>query len=190
MPSARSGMKISQTPDGISRRMTCVRPSHRLKSPMTLTRCAFGAQTAKCTPRLVADRHAMRAKPLPRAIVRALGEQVQVEIAQYRAESIRVADLAALRSPSRTRNQYTNSSAGGRRAAPLLRKTLRVFVAACRRPGPASRAAHPTPTAAWCARPAQSDHRRSHGAVQGRRTGCRRCPTRVHRARHPPACAR
>ena len=50
MPSGRSGMKISQTPDGMRRRMMCARPSQRLKSPMTLTRCAFGAQTAKCTP--------------------------------------------------------------------------------------------------------------------------------------------
>ena len=43
-------MKISQTPDGTSLRIGCTRPSQRLKSPMTLTRCALGAHTAKCTP--------------------------------------------------------------------------------------------------------------------------------------------
>ena len=47
---ADPGMKISHTPDGTSLRIGCTRPSQRLKSPMTLTRCAFGAQTAKCTP--------------------------------------------------------------------------------------------------------------------------------------------
>ena len=55
-------------------------PSHRLKSPMTLTRWALGAHTAKCTPGRIADRHQMRAELLPRAVVRALAEQVQVEV--------------------------------------------------------------------------------------------------------------
>ena len=52
-PSGRSGRKISQTPDGTSSRIGCTRPSQPLKSPMTLTRSAFGAQTAKCTPVVV-----------------------------------------------------------------------------------------------------------------------------------------
>jgi hypothetical protein len=43
-------MKISQTPDGPSERIGCTRPSQSLKSPTALTRWAFGAQTAKCTP--------------------------------------------------------------------------------------------------------------------------------------------
>ena len=49
-PSGRSGMKISQMPFGISSRIACTRPSHPLKSPITLTRSALGAHTAKCTP--------------------------------------------------------------------------------------------------------------------------------------------
>ena len=49
-PSARSGMKISQMPFGTSSRIGYTRPSHPLKSPMRLTRSAFGAHRAKCTP--------------------------------------------------------------------------------------------------------------------------------------------
>src|SRR5207237_807919 len=48
-PSGRLGMKSSQTPLGVSRRIGCTRPSHPLKSPITLTRSAFGAHTAKWT---------------------------------------------------------------------------------------------------------------------------------------------
>src|SRR5919108_5548144 len=46
-PSGRSGMNISHTPFGTRCRIACTRPSHALKSPMTLTRSAFGAETAK-----------------------------------------------------------------------------------------------------------------------------------------------
>ena len=45
-------MKISHTPLGRRFLRTCTRPSHPLKSPMTLTRWADGAHTAKCTPRV------------------------------------------------------------------------------------------------------------------------------------------
>jgi len=51
-PSRKSGTKISQMPPGTSSRIGVTRPSHPLKSPTTLTRSAFGAQTAKCTPRV------------------------------------------------------------------------------------------------------------------------------------------
>jgi hypothetical protein len=54
-------MNISQIPDGISRRIGLTRPSHRLKSPTTLTRCAFGAHTEKCTP--VTPPMVMRCEP-------------------------------------------------------------------------------------------------------------------------------
>ena len=47
---ATPGTKISQTPLTPSDRIGCARPSQPLKSPTTLTRCALGAQTAKCTP--------------------------------------------------------------------------------------------------------------------------------------------
>src|SRR3954447_12061361 len=42
-PTSRSGTKISHTPLGSRLRITWTRPSHPLKSPTTLTRCAFGA---------------------------------------------------------------------------------------------------------------------------------------------------
>ena len=54
-------MKISQTPDGTSRRIGCTRPSQPLKSPTTLTRWALGAHTAKCTPVDAADASGARA---------------------------------------------------------------------------------------------------------------------------------
>ena len=54
-------MKISQTPAGTSSRIGCTRPSQPLKSPTTLTRSAFGAHTAKCTP--VVDPTRMRCAP-------------------------------------------------------------------------------------------------------------------------------
>jgi hypothetical protein len=58
-----------------------MRPSHPLKSPTTLTRCALGAQTA------------MGAELLPGPRVSALGEQVQVEVAEQPAVAVRVVDL-------------------------------------------------------------------------------------------------
>ena len=48
--SAACGMKISQMPLPWRDRITWRRPSHELKLPTTLTRRAFGAQTAKRTP--------------------------------------------------------------------------------------------------------------------------------------------
>ena len=47
------GTKISHTPCGSSSRIGWTRPSHRLKSPTTLTRSALGAHTAKCTPAII-----------------------------------------------------------------------------------------------------------------------------------------
>jgi hypothetical protein len=64
-----------------------------LKSPITLTRCAFGAHTAKCTP-VTLPRSAVRAQLLPGAIVRALAEEMQIEVAQQLTELIRVLYLA------------------------------------------------------------------------------------------------
>ena len=61
---------------------------------MTLTRCALGAHTAKCTPVTPPIVMTMRAELLPRAQVRALAEQVQVEVRQDLAELIGIGDLA------------------------------------------------------------------------------------------------
>ena len=43
-------MNAAQMPDDPTGSQTLVRPSHWLKSPTTLTRSAFGAHTAKCSP--------------------------------------------------------------------------------------------------------------------------------------------
>src|SRR3954470_8234642 len=50
VPTGTSGMKISQTPDDPSERIGWPRPFQKLKSPVTRTPRAFGAQTAKDTP--------------------------------------------------------------------------------------------------------------------------------------------
>ena len=50
-PAATCGAKISHTPHSRRSRIMWRRPSHWLKSPTTETRRAFGAQTAKATPR-------------------------------------------------------------------------------------------------------------------------------------------
>ena len=89
----RSGTKISQTPAGASRRIGCTRPSQPLKSPITLTRSAFGAHTAKCTPVVEPDVDAVRAELLEGAVMRAFAEQVQIEIGQHAAVAIRIVDL-------------------------------------------------------------------------------------------------
>ena len=68
------------------------RPSQPLKSPITLTRSAFGAHTAKCTP-VVVPGDAVRAELLERAVVRALAEQVQIEIGEHAAVAVRIVDL-------------------------------------------------------------------------------------------------
>ena len=49
-PASRRGTKSSQMPDGKRRRMGWRRASHALKSPITATRSALGAHTAKRTP--------------------------------------------------------------------------------------------------------------------------------------------
>ena len=70
-----------------------MRPSQPQKSPTTLTRRAFGAQTAKltpATPSIVAD---VRAELLPEPPVRSLVEEVQVDVAERRQEAVRVVAL-------------------------------------------------------------------------------------------------
>ena len=92
-PSGRSGMKISQTPAGTSSRIACTRPSQPLKSPITLTRSAFGAHTAKCTP--VVEPIVIRCAPSFSKIakVRAFAEQVEIEIGEDASVAIRIVDL-------------------------------------------------------------------------------------------------
>ena len=49
-PSLTAGTNSSHTPDPPSERIGYARPSHPLKSPVTRTPCAFGAQTANDAP--------------------------------------------------------------------------------------------------------------------------------------------
>ena len=86
-------MKISHTPLDPSTRIGWARPSQPLKSPTTLTRWAFGAQTAKCTPSESPMRMRMRAERVVDVFVAALAEQVEIEVADDAAVAIRVVDL-------------------------------------------------------------------------------------------------
>ena len=89
-------MNSSQMPELPRWRIGCARPSQRLKSPITLTRSALGAHTAKTTPRGAAVVDDVRAELLIRAEVVALVEKLQVQVAQDGQEAVRVATLAGL----------------------------------------------------------------------------------------------
>ena len=89
---ATPGRKISQTPDPPSVRIGFIRPSQLLKSPTTRTDRAFGAQTANDVP-VTALMHAdMRAEVPPEALVPALAQQVQIQLAHRRPEAVRIVD--------------------------------------------------------------------------------------------------
>ena len=70
--------------------MACLRPSQRLNEPTTLTRSAFGAQTAKRVPVEPVERRHVRTELVIDPLVIALAEQVQVELGQLRREEIRI----------------------------------------------------------------------------------------------------
>ena len=89
-PRPTPGMKISQMPASMRLRIGWRRPSQWLKSPTTLTRRAFGAQTAKATPSTPSIVVGMRAEPLEDAAVAALGHQIDVERAEHRREAVGV----------------------------------------------------------------------------------------------------
>ena len=94
-PSAgKPGQNSSQTPDDPSTRSGASLPSQWLNSPIRLTPLAFGAHTANdtpaTTPSAVVKRARMRAEDLPEPFVAALGEQVQVDLAQRGQEPVGV----------------------------------------------------------------------------------------------------
>ena len=80
-------MKISQMPVSTRLRMGWRRPSQSLKSPTTETRCALGAQTAKCTPSTPSWCIEMGAERSIEPQMRALDEQVIVDRTEHRAEA-------------------------------------------------------------------------------------------------------
>ena len=94
-------MKISQTPDAPRGRIGWRRPSHWLKSPMTLTRSALGAHTAKAHAlrALVLDQ--VRAQLFIQPQVGALVEEVQIEIGENGRIAVRIFDFVASRSGAR-----------------------------------------------------------------------------------------
>ena len=71
-------------------------PSQWLKSPIRLTPLAFGAHTANetpsTTPSAVLKRARMGTEDLPEPLVAALGEQVQVQLAEGGQEPVGVGD--------------------------------------------------------------------------------------------------
>ena len=82
-PSPTFGTNVSQMPLTPRLRIGCEAGFQPLKSPMTLTCSAFGAQTAKCTPGTPSTLAAVRAKLLVRAMQRAFVEQVQIEFGEH-----------------------------------------------------------------------------------------------------------
>src|SRR6188508_1113415 len=86
-------MNNSHTPEGTRCRIGCTRPSQRLKSAMTLTRCALGAH-GEVNAGDATDRHDVRAELLPRAQVRPLAEQMEVVVREDLTELIGIGDLA------------------------------------------------------------------------------------------------
>ena len=97
--------------------MGCVRPSQKLKSPTTLTRCALGAHTAKCTPRTPAIFAHMCAQFFVVLVVRAFAEKIKVVVGEQWRERVRVVSLenisvaeANLQAVSRRRHGFASAS--------------------------------------------------------------------------------
>ena len=89
-------MKISHTPHSGRNRIGWRRPSHPLKSPTTLTRRAFGAQTAKTTPETPSTILRMRPKhPMDLEVISFL-EQMQLGFLQEQRELIGILELDLL----------------------------------------------------------------------------------------------
>ena len=92
-PAPTRGTNSSQTPAAWRRRIGWRRPSQALKSPTTATRSAFGAQTAKRTPATPSIVMALAPSALGQLEVPAFVEQMQVELAEQRAEGIGILGL-------------------------------------------------------------------------------------------------
>ena len=89
-PGPTPGTNSSHTPAPPSDRMGWARPSQKLKSPVTRTPRAFGAQTANAVP--VAPPVSIGRAPSasPQLLVPSLADQVQVEFAERRQVPVRV----------------------------------------------------------------------------------------------------
>jgi hypothetical protein len=89
-------MNSSQTPLPCTR-IGWQRPSQRLKSPTTLTRAAFGAQTENSTPAMPVGLVHAGAEQAVGVPVATLAEQVHVEVRQLGREAVGVvADVLAV----------------------------------------------------------------------------------------------
>ena len=69
------------------------RPSQQLKSPTTLTRRAFGAQTTKATPCDAFHLHRMSAELVVEREVVAFAEQVEIELGEHGRKAVRILQL-------------------------------------------------------------------------------------------------
>ena len=113
MPSPRPGTNSSQMPLGMCLRIGWRRPSQSLKSPMTLTPVALGAQTAKFTPSTPSIGAQLRTQLVVALPVLAFAEQVQVVIRSAAAERRRDRAWSIARRAGRQRAADTGVS--GRR---------------------------------------------------------------------------
>ena len=100
----KPGQNSSHTPVEPSTRIGASLPFQWLNSPIRLTPLAFGAHTAKETPSTAPSARGegarMRAEHVPQPFVTALGEQVQVDLAQRGQEAVGVGDGVRRSAPS------------------------------------------------------------------------------------------
>ena len=91
-----AGTNSSHTPHSTRLRIGWRRPSQPLNSPITLTRWALGAQTAKAVPATPSIVARVRAQLLVEAEMGALGQEIDVDLAQHRREAVGVLDQPLL----------------------------------------------------------------------------------------------
>ena len=87
-------MKISQIPEGTRRRMTCDAAIPLIEVADDADPLGVGRPDGEVDARHGADGDPARAELVPRTVVRAFAQQVQVEIAEDLAELVGVDDLA------------------------------------------------------------------------------------------------
>ena len=108
------------------------RPSQKLKSPTTLTRRAFGANTAKATPSTPSMHDRMRAELVVELEMRAFAEQIEIEVGQNRRKAIGVLQLDTVVAETHAQPivRPASSDAGRRTSPASWMRCKRGFVAA------------------------------------------------------------
>ena len=90
----RSGTKISQTPDGTSRRIDVRAAVPAVEVADDADALRVGRPDREVHAGDAVDRQAMRAELLPRAVVRPFAEQMQIEVGEDLAELVGIDDVA------------------------------------------------------------------------------------------------